>query len=325
MPVKTETRNPLAIAAAGVTVLLWASAFVAIRQVGIELSAGPLSLARLAVGSLLLGLVVIAKPSRPGTERRWPGRRDWAPLIACGLLWFGVYNVALNAAERRLDAGTAAMLVNIAPLLIALLAGLTLGEGFPRQLMIGSLIAFGGVLLIGTSTSTGNAETWGVVLCVTAAICYAIGAVTQKPLLSRLPAAEVTWLACTIGAVSCLPFGPALVHELGDGHAGTIWWVIYLGAFPTALGFTTWAFALSRTSAGRMSATTYLVPVVAIGLAWLLLDETPALLALAGGVLCLVGVAVSRSRSRSERSRSERGGDVAQLPVDAAVHLDGRQ
>ena len=51
----------------------------------------------------------------------------------CGLLWFGVYNVALNEGERYVDAGTAAMLVNVGPILIALLAGVILKEGFrPR-------------------------------------------------------------------------------------------------------------------------------------------------------------------------------------------------
>ncbi len=286
--------KPTALGAAGVTVVLWASAFVAIRHLGTELSAGPLSLARLLIGSVLLGLLLLVTRE----PFRMPARRDWPLLLACGLLWFGVYNLALNAAERRLDAGTAAMLVHIAPLLVALLAGLTLGEGFPRQLLVGSLVAFGGVLLLGTSTSTGRAETWGVVLCVTAAVSYAVGVVTQKPLLSRLPAAQVTWLACVIGTVVCLPYAPALVQELGTARPATLWWVFYLGAFPTALGFTTWAYALSRTSAGRMGATTYLVPMVAILLAWILLGETPAGIALVGGALCLVGVAVARRKSR---------------------------
>jgi drug/metabolite transporter (DMT)-like permease len=295
--VEAPPKTLLATGAAAVTVLLWASAFVAIRRAGTEFSAGALSLARLLVGSVLLGAFLFTRPKTQPAVRRWPAKSDWPQLLACGLLWFGVYNLTLNEAERRLDAGTAAMLVHIAPLLIALLAGLTLGEGFPRQLVIGSLVAFGGVVLIGTSTSTGRAETWGVILCVTAAVSYAVGVVTQKPLLSRLPAAEVTWLACTIGAVVCLPFAPTLIDELRTASAATIWWVVYLGAFPTALGFTTWAFALRRTSAGRMGATTYLVPVVAIGLAWLFLGETPAGLALAGGALCLVGVAISRRKS----------------------------
>jgi drug/metabolite transporter (DMT)-like permease len=297
-----KTSDSPAIAAAGVTVLLWASAFVAIRHVGTEFSAGALALARLLVGSVVLGVLLLLRPD-PAVRRR-PPKRDWPQLLACGVLWFGVYNVALNAAERRLDAGTAAMVVHIAPLLIAVLAGLTLGEGFPRQLVVGSLVAFGGVLLIGTSTSTGGAETWGVVLCIIAAVSYAVGVVSQKPLLDRLPAAQVTWLACTIGAISCLPFAPALAHELRTASAATIWWVVYLGAVPTALGFSTWAFALRRTSAGRLGATTYLVPVVAIGLAWLFLGETPVPLALAGGAICLIGVGISRHRSSSSRAKA---------------------
>ncbi len=56
----------------------------------------------------------------------------------------------------------------------------------------------------------------------------------------------------------------------------------------------TWAYALSRTSAGRMGATTYLVPPIAILIAWAMLDETPPGLALAGGALCLAGVVVAR-------------------------------
>jgi drug/metabolite transporter (DMT)-like permease len=283
-----------ATAAAAITVVLWASSFVAIRHVGTEFSAGALSLARLGLGSILLGVLLVARPRQEHPVRRWPAKRDWPQLLACGLLWFGVYNVALNEAERRLDAGTAAMLVHIAPLLIAVLAGLTLGEGFPRRLVLGGLVAFAGIVVIGTSTSSGRAETWGVVLCLVAAIAYAVGVVTQKPLLSRLPAAEVTWLACTIGAVVCLPFAPALVTELRTASAATIWWVVYLAAFPTALGFTTWAFALRRTTAGKMGVTVYAVPVVTIALGWLFLGETPAFLTLVGGALCLTGVAISR-------------------------------
>jgi drug/metabolite transporter (DMT)-like permease len=84
------------------------------------------------------------------------------------------------------------------------------------------------------------------------------------------------------------------VDELGEAPASSIAWVVYLGVFPTSIGFMTWAYALSRTSAGRMGATTYLVPPIAILIAWGLLDETPLLLALAGGALCLVGVVISR-------------------------------
>jgi drug/metabolite transporter (DMT)-like permease len=294
-----DRTTALALAAAGVTVVLWASAFVAIRHVGQEISPGPLTLGRLLVGSLVLGTVVMVRGPQ------WPARRDWRLLLVCGLLWFGVYNIALNAAEQRVDAGTTAMLVNVGPLILALLAGVLLGEGFPPRLVVGSLIAFGGVAIIGAATSGRSAGTTGVLLCLVAAVGYAVGVVAQKPLLGRLPALEVTWLACTVGAVACLPFAPGLVSEAADARVSTLAWIGYLGAFPTAVAFTTWAFALSHTTAGRMGATTFLVPPVAILLAWLLLDESPEPLAFAGGALCLLGVAVAR------RTRKPPGGSGA--------------
>ena len=269
--------------------LLWASAFVGIRAAGEDLSAGPLTLARVAVGALLLGLFVARR------REALPPRRDIPRLLLVGLLWFGAYNLLLNAAEPRIDAGTAAMLVNVGPVLIAVLAGVVLREGFPRSLVVGCAIAFAGAIVIGLATSEHGVEAgWGAVLCILAAAAYAVAVVAQKPLLEHTSGLQVTFIACAIGAVACLPFTPALVTELGDASGESIAWAVYLGVFPTAIGFTTWAYALRRTSAGKMGATTYLVPPLAVLMGWAFLGETPPALAVAGGALCLVGVAVTR-------------------------------
>ena len=58
------------------------------------------------------------------------------------MLWFALYSVVLNSAERRVDAGTAAMLVNLGPIFIALLAGVVLREGLPARALVGCAIAF---------------------------------------------------------------------------------------------------------------------------------------------------------------------------------------
>jgi drug/metabolite transporter (DMT)-like permease len=205
-------------------------------------------------------------------------------------------NVALNEAERRVDAGTAAMLVNVGPILIALLAGAVLHEGFPRRLLAGCVVAFTGTAVIGLATSDGIAANWGVALCLVAALAYSGAVVAQKPLLARVSGLELTWLACTVGAIACLPFAPTLVHDVADARPSAIGWTVYLGIAPTAIGFVAWAYALKRTTAGRMGATTYLAPPIAIALAWALLDETPPALALLGGALCLAGVVVARRR-----------------------------
>jgi drug/metabolite transporter (DMT)-like permease len=289
----TPTRRPdaLALGAAAITVTLWASAFVGIRAAGEDISPGPLSLARLLVAAAVLAIVVGAR------REALPPREDVPRLVLCGLLWFAAYNVMLNAAEQRVDAGTAAMLVNVGPVLIALLAGLLLHEGFPRSLLVGCAIAFAGAIVIGVATSERGVEAgWGAALCVAAALAYAGGVVAQKPLLRRTSALQITFLACVIAAVACLPFAPGLIDDLGNASSDSVAWAVYLGVFPTAIGFTTWAYALHRTTAGKMGATTYLVPPLAILMGWLFLGETPPLLAFAGGALCLAGVAFTRRR-----------------------------
>ena len=290
-PPPTTRTPPLVLAAALTTVVLWASAFVGIRAAGQDLSAGALTLARLLVGSVALGLLAHAR----GATRLLPPRTDLPRLLIVGVLWFGVYNVALNEGERHVDAGTAAMLVNVGPVLIAVLAGVVLREGFPRTLLAGCAIAFAGAVLIGIATSDeGLTPSAGVALCLLAALTYAIAVVAQKPLLERSSPLTVTWLACLIGAACCLPFAPQLVSETGGASAESLAWTAYLGLFPTALAFTTWAYALSRTSAGRMGATTYLVPPLATLMGWAYFGETPPGLALAGGALCLAGAALAR-------------------------------
>jgi drug/metabolite transporter (DMT)-like permease len=275
-----------------VTVLAWASAFVVIRHAAPAFGPGPLTELRLLVGVLALGAGVLV-------GRRWvaPTRREWLLLAVCGVAWFGIYNVSLNWAEKTVDAGTTAMLVNIGPILIALFAGLLLGEGFPRWLVIGALVAFGGAVLVGAATAnTGQTDLFGVLLCIVAAVTYAIGVLAQKPVLRRLPGLQVTFLACAIGTLCCLPFTPQLVTDLAAAPTSATVGAIYLGAVPTALAFSTWAYALARMDAGRLGVTTYLVPPITIGLSALLLGELPVPLALVGGAVCLVGVGLSRRR-----------------------------
>ena len=97
--------------------VLWPSAFVAIRSAGGHFSPGALALGRLLVASLALGVMWLV--SGDG----WPPRAAWPGILGSGVLWFGLYMITLNWGEREVDAGTAAMVVTIGPVLIALLGG----------------------------------------------------------------------------------------------------------------------------------------------------------------------------------------------------------
>ncbi|WP_284437921.1 DMT family transporter [Streptomyces sp. TUS-ST3] len=284
----------LAAGAATLTVILWASAFVSIRSAGDVYSPGALALGRLLSGALALGAICLIR--REGL----PPRSAWRGIAISGVLWFGFYMVVLNWGEQQVDAGTAALVVNIGPILIALLGARLLGDAMPPRLLAGMAVSFAGAVTVGLSMSDdGGSSVLGVVLCLLAAIAYAGGVVAQKPVLGSATALQATTFGCLIGAVVCLPFAGQLVSEAADAPTSATLNMIYLGVFPTALAFTTWAYALARTTASRMGATTYAVPALVVLMSWLALGEVPGLFTLAGGALCLAGVAVSRSRGRT--------------------------
>src|SRR3954469_22965578 len=287
------------------SVALWASAFVGIRAAGSDFEPGPLALGRLLIGSIVLGLIVAAR------REPLPAVRDLPSIVLCGLLWFALYNLALNAGERLLDAGTASMIIRVGPVLTAVLAGLFLGEGFSANVFAGGAIAIAGAAVIAAASDSGGAvTTGGVLLCLLAATAYAGGVVTEKVVLRRVPPLQTVFLCCVVGALACSPFLPAFVREAGSAPGDSLAWLVYLGVFPTAIGFTTWAYALARSEAARLGTLAYLAPPISIVLAWLLLGETPPLLALAGGATSLIGVAVSRRRARSGGSNDPEAREV---------------
>ena len=260
--------NSRAAGAAAVTVVLWASAFVSIRSAGGHFSPGALALGRLLVASLALGVMWLV--SGDG----WAPRAAWPGILGSGVLWFGLYMITLNWGEREVDAGTAAMVVTVGPILIALLGGWLLREGFPRRLGAGMAVSLAGAIVVGVAESASSGSGGG-----------------------RASAVQVTTFGCFAGTVACLPFAGQLVSQLGSAPVSDTLNVVYLGLFPTMLGFTTWAYALARTPSGKMGATTDAVPGLVVLMSWLILGQVPRWLTIAGGALCLTGVAVSRSRS----------------------------
>jgi len=136
----------------------------------------------------------------------------------------------------------------------------------------------------------------GVLLCLLAAALYAAGVLIQKVALRDVDGFTAIWLGCLIATAVLLPWAPQLVGELATAPAGAIAGAAYMGVFPTAIGFTAWAYALRRMDVGRLTTTTYAVPAVSVLLSWLLLGEIPTAYGLVGGAICLLGVAISRRR-----------------------------
>jgi drug/metabolite transporter (DMT)-like permease len=306
------------LAAVVVTVLAWSSAFVVIRDVGRAFSPAPLALIRLAVAAVALTVPVAARRRKRPPERL--SRKSLLLVAVYAVLWLAGYTVALNAAEQHVDAGTAALLVNLAPLLVAFGAGMFLGEGYPRPLITGSVVALCGVAIIAFGGVT-HRDSLGVLLCLLAALLYTGGVLVQKVALRSVDGLSAIWIGGLFGTVVLLPWAPRLVGELAAASPAALAGALYLGLFPTAIGFTSWAYALRRMSAGRLTVTTYAVPAVSVLLSWLTLGEVPTLYGLGGGLLCLIGIAISRRtpgrRLLHRPARTQEGVPEEESPVDA--------
>ncbi len=128
-----------------------------------------------------------------------------------------------------------------------------------------------------------------------AAVVYAVAVVAQKVVLRRIPGLQVTWLAALIGTVACLPFTPSLITDVGNASAGATLGMHLSrpgadrGGLPD-LGLR--AGPQRRRAAGRHHLRGAADRHRRSG--WIFLDEVPALLAVIGGAISLIGVAIAR-------------------------------
>ena len=290
----TGSRSWLPLVAAAVTMVLWASAYVVRRALAEAVAPGPLAFGRLLVGLLAMIIVVVAWPGRGWV--RLPRGKPLLLVIAYGVLWYGLYTIVVNAAGRYLDAGTTAMIINLAPIIVAVLAGIFLHERFTRQLVLGMIIAFAGVVIIASASRTGQLDPLGVALALVSTLLYAVGVLLQKQALATVDPITVTWLGALAGTVATVPFAGQLVTQLADDPWIITAGVVYLGIFPTAIAYLLWTYALSRTTAGQMAASSYVLPAITLLQSWLFLNEVPAPMALIGGAVSVVGVVVTQLR-----------------------------
>jgi drug/metabolite transporter (DMT)-like permease len=284
-------------AALAATVLLWASAFAAIRAALEHFSAAHLSVLRLLVAALALGVV--------GAVRgvRLPARRDVPAIAAVGFAGMTAYQLLLNSGERTVPAGTAALLINISPVFTAVAASVLLHERMTRLRWAGVAIACGGASLIAVAGHDGLALEEGALLVLGAAVAQATFFVGQKPLLHRYGSLKLTTWAMALGALMALPFAPGLPGAIADAPTEALAAVAFLGLGASAIGFVTWAYACAHVDVSVAAATLYSVPVVAFTVAWLWLGEEPAPMALVGGAIALVGVALATRGARMPRWR----------------------
>ncbi len=284
----------------GVTLVAWASAFVAIRIAVQDFSPGGFVLLRFLVCATLVSLAVVP---RYGLRRFFQiSRGDLARVVLMGISGAVLYNLLLAHGQKTVSAFGASLLINTVPIWTAILAGLALRERLDRLAWIGVFVGFVGALLVGSNDGGFTFGIGGALSILLAAGFQAIYFVTLRSVVGRVGAGRSTALTFLVAVLVSLPFAGSLAEELAAASLASTGAVIYIGLVPGAIGVWTWARAAERLPASRQVIFLYFVPPLAALMAWGVLGETPTLGIALGGAVTVAGVAiVNWPRGRQRR------------------------
>lgn len=270
-----------------VTIVGWASAFPAIRA-GLA-DFGPLELGSLRFTIAAVPCALFLAVRRPPLPRP----REWWRFAFGGVFFIALYTALLNIGEQTISSGAASFIINVAPILTAIMAVPFLGERFSSAGWVGTFLSFAGIGIIAIGEGKGLHFDRGALFILGAALCTAAATIVQKPLFSRHRPLTVAAINMVLGALCLLPFlGDGLAEARAASPAGLIA-AVYLGIVPSLIAYGAWAVALARLPAARATNYLYCIPPVAVLTGFFWLGEIPGLLGIIGGVLALGGVAVA--------------------------------
>jgi drug/metabolite transporter (DMT)-like permease len=274
-------------------VLAWGSTFTAVA-VGVQ-HAPPLLFGgmRSVLGGLLMAALAWARHGSPDLRRTWRSHAvlTWWQVI----VFFTLQTLAIQA----LPSGLAAVLIYLQPLVVAVLAWWLLGESMGGLKVAGLVTGFLGIVLVSSGALDGHISGVGVVYAVVGALAWSIGTIVFKQHQHHVePLWAVAVPFCAGGVVL------TVVGALAEG-TGIAWDGAFVAALAwssvvgTGLAWALWLGLVASGEASRAAAYIFTVPVVAVVLGVVFLDEQFRVVQVAGSVLVVVGLfLVNRRVSR---------------------------
>lgn len=269
--------------------VIWGASFLFIAEGLRALEPTGVTFVRIVVGFITLSLVPAA--------RQPIARSDRGRTALLGVLWMAFPLSMFPFAEQHVSSALTGMLNGATPLFAAAVAALLERRAPSRALTSALAVGFAGAVLMALPSAgreAVEAQPTGIGLILLALISYGFAINLARPLQLRNGALPVVWRALGTAVLLTAPLGaPTIVRA----HWSVIPVVslLLLGAFGTGIAYVMTATAAGRMGAARASATTFLMPVVALMLGVTLRHERVAPLSIAGAAVCLVGAWLSRN------------------------------
>jgi drug/metabolite transporter (DMT)-like permease len=270
--------------------LIWGSSFLLIALGLDAFEPGLITWLRVLFGAATLWTM-------PASRTR-VAREDRARLVALSFLWVGVPFTLFPLAQQWITSGLTGLLNGSLPIFATTIGAIMLHRLPGRAQTTGLVVGFAGVSAIAApSLAEGSNEALGVVLVLVAVGCYGVAINIAAPLTQRYGSLPVMARMLALAVVWTAPLGVAGLT--GSSFAwGPLVAIAALGALGTGLAFVLMGTLVSRVGSSRASFATYLIPVVALVLGAVFLDENVRALSIAGIVLVIAGAMLA---SRKER------------------------
>lgn len=266
-------------------IFIWATGYIVAKYAAPY--ADPLNFLSLRYAGVVLLMLGLALAARA----RWPAPRDLLHLAVAGIGIQALYLGGVWVAIRQgLPAGTAALIVNLQPVLVAAAAPL-IGERVTARQWLGVALGLGGVLLvIWHKLNLGSSYGPPLALCLLALLAITGGTLYQKRFVPQfdLRTGQVVQFAAALAVTLPMAWWTEPMHITWNAQvlAAMAWSVLVL----TAGGISLMFYMLRHGRVTAVSSTMYLVPSVTSVMAWLLFGETLGAQAIAGMGVTLLGV-----------------------------------
>jgi drug/metabolite transporter (DMT)-like permease len=288
--------------------LIWGSNFAIIKAAMHEVPPSAFNTIRmLAASGLCVALILHQHDARLVLGRF--DRRDWRRLLALAAVGHFSYQFLFINGVATTSVANSSLIFGCTPVTVALLSALLGHERVTPRQWAGVGISLAGVVLVVSQASQRGASLAGDALIFAAMLSWATYTVGAQPLLARHSPLLVTGVTMTIGSVFYALFGIPALRRL-DWHAVSpaAWGaLVYSAVFSLVVAYVIWYTAVQRVGSSRTSIYSNLVPIVAIGVAAVVLGEPLSVRKIAGAVAVIVGVLLTRFAPAS----------VSDVPVEA--------